>query len=266
MSRGRSLRPLPPIRPVRTQDVELTEWKQAGTAIGEIKPRYESEIGFRIAGKGSRSSCRDRDSGREGHAHRQAGKHQRANGDRIAETESGVPGPSWTTPVGKRLGSVSCFGAGTPPRSITMRLNDVSSWRMPSSSRPSWQERTPSIGSATPNCGPTMPASSPRSGAAGAGRRRRADGRPHRPDRRKGGRVQELPSIPCAACRGIASSRFLCSDDPSIQSIGHVREVATTADPRHTNFRGPRRARNSARSYAIRGHVQGRVGSRRSRS
>jgi membrane fusion protein, multidrug efflux system len=40
-----------PIRPVRTQDVEFTEWKQAGSAIGEIKPRYESDVGFRIAGK-----------------------------------------------------------------------------------------------------------------------------------------------------------------------------------------------------------------------
>jgi RND family efflux transporter MFP subunit len=40
-----------PIRPVRTQLVEIIEWKQADTAIGEIKPRYESDIGFRIAGK-----------------------------------------------------------------------------------------------------------------------------------------------------------------------------------------------------------------------
>jgi len=40
-----------PIRPVRTQLVEIIEWKQAGTAIGEIKPRYEADIGFRIAGK-----------------------------------------------------------------------------------------------------------------------------------------------------------------------------------------------------------------------
>ena len=41
----------PTIRPVRTQQVEFTEWRQAGSAIGEIKPRYESDIGFRIAGK-----------------------------------------------------------------------------------------------------------------------------------------------------------------------------------------------------------------------
>lgn len=40
-----------PIRPVRTQVIEITEWKNPGTAIGEIKPRYENEIGFRIAGK-----------------------------------------------------------------------------------------------------------------------------------------------------------------------------------------------------------------------
>jgi RND family efflux transporter MFP subunit len=40
-----------PIRPVRTQVVEITEWKNPGTAIGEIKPRYEADIGFRIAGK-----------------------------------------------------------------------------------------------------------------------------------------------------------------------------------------------------------------------
>jgi RND family efflux transporter MFP subunit len=39
------------VRPVRTQLVEIIEWKQAGTAIGEIKPRYEADIGFRIAGK-----------------------------------------------------------------------------------------------------------------------------------------------------------------------------------------------------------------------
>ena len=40
-----------PIRPVRTQRVEIIEWKQASSAIGEIKPRYESDLGFRIAGK-----------------------------------------------------------------------------------------------------------------------------------------------------------------------------------------------------------------------
>src|SRR6516162_4368168 len=41
----------PPIRPIRTQRVEIIEWKQASSAIGEIKPRYESDLGFRIAGK-----------------------------------------------------------------------------------------------------------------------------------------------------------------------------------------------------------------------
>jgi len=40
-----------PIRPVRTQVVEITEWKNPGTAIGEVKSRYETDIGFRIAGK-----------------------------------------------------------------------------------------------------------------------------------------------------------------------------------------------------------------------
>jgi membrane fusion protein, multidrug efflux system len=40
-----------PIRPVRTQVVEVVEWKQTESTIGEIKPRYESDIGFRIAGK-----------------------------------------------------------------------------------------------------------------------------------------------------------------------------------------------------------------------
>jgi RND family efflux transporter MFP subunit len=40
-----------PIRPVRTQVVEITDWKNPGTAIGEIKPRYETDIGFRIGGK-----------------------------------------------------------------------------------------------------------------------------------------------------------------------------------------------------------------------
>src|SRR6516164_7835772 len=40
-----------PIRPVRTQRVEIIEWKQASSAIGEIKPRYESDLAFRIAGK-----------------------------------------------------------------------------------------------------------------------------------------------------------------------------------------------------------------------
>ena len=41
----------PQSRPVRTQLVEIVEWREAGTAIGEIKPRYESDVGFRIAGK-----------------------------------------------------------------------------------------------------------------------------------------------------------------------------------------------------------------------
>jgi len=41
----------PPIRSVRTQLVEMTDWKNPGTAIGEIKPRYETDVGFRIAGK-----------------------------------------------------------------------------------------------------------------------------------------------------------------------------------------------------------------------
>jgi RND family efflux transporter MFP subunit len=40
-----------PIRLVRTQVVEIVDWKDTGSAIGEIKPRYESEVGFRIAGK-----------------------------------------------------------------------------------------------------------------------------------------------------------------------------------------------------------------------
>ena len=40
-----------PIRPVRTQAVATVEWKHAGTAIGEIKPRYESDIAFRTGGK-----------------------------------------------------------------------------------------------------------------------------------------------------------------------------------------------------------------------
>lgn len=41
----------PAIRSIRSQLVEITDWKNPGTAIGEIKPRYESDIGFRIAGK-----------------------------------------------------------------------------------------------------------------------------------------------------------------------------------------------------------------------
>ena len=41
----------PQSHPVRTQLVEIVEWREAGTAIGEIKPRYESDVGFRIAGK-----------------------------------------------------------------------------------------------------------------------------------------------------------------------------------------------------------------------
>jgi len=40
-----------PIRPVQTQIVEITKWSQAGTAVGEIKPRYESDISFRVVGK-----------------------------------------------------------------------------------------------------------------------------------------------------------------------------------------------------------------------
>lgn len=40
-----------PVRPVRTQVVEITTWSQTGTAIGEIKPRYESDISFRVGGK-----------------------------------------------------------------------------------------------------------------------------------------------------------------------------------------------------------------------
>lgn len=40
-----------PVRPVRTQVVEITAWNQTGTAIGEIKPRYESDMSFRVGGK-----------------------------------------------------------------------------------------------------------------------------------------------------------------------------------------------------------------------
>lgn len=40
-----------PVRAVRTQVVEITTWSQTGTAIGEIKPRYESDISFRVGGK-----------------------------------------------------------------------------------------------------------------------------------------------------------------------------------------------------------------------
>jgi RND family efflux transporter MFP subunit len=39
------------VRPVRTQVVEITKWSQVGTAVGEIKPRYESDISFRTGGK-----------------------------------------------------------------------------------------------------------------------------------------------------------------------------------------------------------------------
>lgn len=42
---------LPAVRPVQTEVVEITEWKNPGTAIGEIKPRYETDLSFRIAGK-----------------------------------------------------------------------------------------------------------------------------------------------------------------------------------------------------------------------
>lgn len=40
-----------PVRPVRTQVVSITEWRATETGIGEIKPRYESDLGFRIGGK-----------------------------------------------------------------------------------------------------------------------------------------------------------------------------------------------------------------------
>ena len=40
-----------PVRPVRTQLVEITDAKNPGSAVGEIKPRYEANIGFRIPGK-----------------------------------------------------------------------------------------------------------------------------------------------------------------------------------------------------------------------
>jgi RND family efflux transporter MFP subunit len=40
-----------PIRPVRTQVVEFKQESEARTAVGEIKPRYESDIAFRISGK-----------------------------------------------------------------------------------------------------------------------------------------------------------------------------------------------------------------------
>ncbi|NJO24363.1 MAG: efflux RND transporter periplasmic adaptor subunit [Sphingomonadales bacterium] len=39
------------IRPVHTQVVEPKPFGDARSAIGEIKPRYESDLGFRIAGK-----------------------------------------------------------------------------------------------------------------------------------------------------------------------------------------------------------------------
>lgn len=41
----------PQIRSIRTQVVAIRDWKNPGTAIGEIKPRYETDIGFRIGGK-----------------------------------------------------------------------------------------------------------------------------------------------------------------------------------------------------------------------
>jgi RND family efflux transporter MFP subunit len=40
-----------PVRQIRTQVVEIKEWQNQGSTIGEIKPRYESDIGFRISGK-----------------------------------------------------------------------------------------------------------------------------------------------------------------------------------------------------------------------
>jgi RND family efflux transporter MFP subunit len=39
------------VRPVRAQVVEPKPFGDARSAIGEIKPRYESDLGFRIAGK-----------------------------------------------------------------------------------------------------------------------------------------------------------------------------------------------------------------------
>ena len=39
------------VRPVRTQVVEPKPFGDARSAVGEIKPRYESDLGFRIAGK-----------------------------------------------------------------------------------------------------------------------------------------------------------------------------------------------------------------------
>src|SRR5690349_24631904 len=41
----------PAIRPVRTQVVAITDAKNPGSAVGEIKPRYESNIGFRLPGR-----------------------------------------------------------------------------------------------------------------------------------------------------------------------------------------------------------------------
>jgi RND family efflux transporter MFP subunit len=41
----------PAIRPVRTQVVAITDAKNPGSAVGEIKPRYETNIGFRLPGK-----------------------------------------------------------------------------------------------------------------------------------------------------------------------------------------------------------------------
>jgi RND family efflux transporter MFP subunit len=40
-----------PVRPVRTQVVEISEQQHAESAIGEIRPRYETDVGFRIPGK-----------------------------------------------------------------------------------------------------------------------------------------------------------------------------------------------------------------------
>ena len=40
-----------PVRPVRTQVVAITDAKNPGSAVGEIKPRYETNIGFRLPGK-----------------------------------------------------------------------------------------------------------------------------------------------------------------------------------------------------------------------
>ena len=39
------------VRPVRAQVVDPKPFGDARSAIGEIKPRYESDLGFRVAGK-----------------------------------------------------------------------------------------------------------------------------------------------------------------------------------------------------------------------